>query len=116
MWTPIERNVIVADASLIIIRLLQLNKHYDNDIDLDDVLVIPEMTDNIDLYAAAGEILAMCVKEKYSATIGNIWADTTAKAILQYMENIHEAVVEEKDTDLVKNAAALAILILQKDN
>ena len=116
MWTPIERNTIVADASLIVIRLLQLNKHYDNAIDLDDVLVIPEMTNNIDLYAAAGEILSMCVRENYSTTIGNICADQTATALLQYMENIHAAVADEKDGDLVKSAAALAILILQKDN
>ena len=120
MWTPIERNIIATDSSLITTRLLQLNKHYGNTIDyvidLDSMLVIPEMTNNIDLYAAAGEILAMCVKEKYSTTIGNICADTTAKAVLQYMENIHVAIAEEKDIDLVKNAAALAILILQNYN
>lgn len=114
MLTPSERNAIVVNGSLIVTRLLQSNKHYDNVIDLDDMLVIPEMTNNIDLYAAAGEILAICVKENYSVTINNICADATAKALLQYMENIHAAATEEKDIDLVKSAAALAILILQK--
>ena len=114
MWTPIERNIITADASLIATRLLQSNTHCDT-INLNDMLVIPEMTNNIDLYAAAGEILAMCVKES-PATVSDICADATVKALLKHMDVIHVAAAIEKDMLLLKNAAALAILVLQKNN
>lgn len=124
MWTSHDLNKIHADVSIIYSSIMKgaITEHDDSYIiDLESAISIPtDIADNMQLYAAASEILEMCVAEYKNAT-HNIcveWAHgiVRIRAIIGLMDAFEKAVQEQHEVTVAEKATVFAMLILRKNN
>ena len=106
-----SRKDVIVTASLVVTKLLMYNEMPT----MYGELVVPDISYDIELYGAAGRLLAIAINtNEREAAKAN--ASLAMRDVVGYLDSIQTAAKTGDDNTIVRNAANLAIVVLMNNS